>query len=315
MSNREVVNLCEKKNQIQDLLQDIFNEYNRMNETKIQNNCEKDLEMRNMSDTIRTLELSEKQKIDEIRSLKKVICDYENIINELNSKYATLEEDKKEENRFDMLRTQAKEISEKDREIERLNGLLNHYKKKDVDDKGKINNVISKVESSNLPGVLLTEVDIKVDEETNEANPNFIYDVKKSLSPIQSGEDEKSDSEDKTDDKTDDKTSEIVEDIDSPVPQYKPLDELEKEHEENKEDDTQDDGGGESDEGNESVNEEANDKGNLIIITSKRIKYYAYENEVPQTVYEFNGNKIADKPLGTRLKNDKGKYKVELFAS
>ena len=116
MSNREVVNLCEKKNQIQDLLQDIFNEYNRMNETKIQNNCEKDLEMRNMSDTIRTLELSEKQNIDEIRSLKKVICDYENIINELNSKYATLEEDKKEENRFDMLRTQAKEISEKDRE-------------------------------------------------------------------------------------------------------------------------------------------------------------------------------------------------------
>jgi hypothetical protein len=310
MSNQEVINLCEKKNQIQDLLQDIFNEYNRMNETKIQNNCEKDLEMRNMSDTIRTLELSEKQKIDEIRSLKKVICDYENIINELNSKYATLEEDKKEENRFDMLRTQAKEISEKDREIERLNGLLNHYKKKDVDDKGKINNVISKVESSDLPGVLLTEVDLKVDEETNEANPNFIYDVKKSLSPIQSGEDEKSDSEDKT--------SEIVEDIDSPVPQYKPLDELEKEHEENKEDDKQDDEddeGGESDEGNESENEEVNNKGNLIIITSKRIKYYAYENEVPQTVYEFNGNKIADKPLGTRLKNDKGKYKVELFAS
>ena len=310
MSNQEVVNLCEKKNQIQDLLQDIFNEYNRMNETKIQNNCEKDLEMRNMSDTIRTLELSEKQKIDEIRSLKKVICDYENIINELNSKYATLEEDKKEENRFDMLRTQAKEISEKDREIERLNGLLNHYKKKEVDDKGKINNVISKVESSDLPGVLLTEVDLKVDEETYEANPNFIYDVKKSLSPIQSGEDEKSDIEEKT--------SEIVEDIDSPVPQYKPLDELEKEHEENKEDDKQDDEddeGGESDEGNESENEEVNNKGNLIIITSKRIKYYAYENEVPQTVYEFNGNKIADKPLGTRLKNDKGKYKVELFAS
>ena len=307
MNNQEVVNLCEKKNQIQDLLQDIFNEYNRMNETKIQNNCEKDLEMRNMSDTIRTLELSEKQKIDEIRSLKKVICDYENIINELNSKYATLEEDKKEENRFDMVRTQAKEISEKDREIERLNGLLNHYKKKDVDDKGKINNVISKVESSDLPGVLLTEVDLKVDEETHEANPNFIYDVKKSLSPIQSGEDEKSDIEEKT--------SEIVEDIDSPVPQYKPLDELEKEHEENKEDDKQDDEGGESDEANESVYEQVNDKGNLIIITSKRIKYYAYENEVPQTVYEFNGNKIADKPLGTRLKNDKGKYKVELFAS
>ena len=56
MNNQGVNNLCEKKNQIQDLLQDIFNEYDRMNESKIQNNCEKDLEMRTMIDTIRTLE-------------------------------------------------------------------------------------------------------------------------------------------------------------------------------------------------------------------------------------------------------------------
>ena len=35
---------------------------------------------------------------------------------------------------------------------------------------------------------------------------------------------------------------------------------------------------------------------------------------IPQTVYEFNGNKIADKPLGTRIKNEKGKYKVKLFS-
>ena len=48
--------------------------------------------------------------------------------------------------------------------------------------------------------------------------------------------------------------------------------------------------------------------------TSKKIKYYAYENEEPQTVYEFNGNKKADKPLGTREKNNKGKYKVQLFS-
>ena len=65
------MDICSKKNQINDLLQDIFAEYNRMNETKIQNNCEKDLEMRTMIDNIRTLESSEKQKIDEIRNLKK----------------------------------------------------------------------------------------------------------------------------------------------------------------------------------------------------------------------------------------------------
>ena len=66
MSSQDTINLCEKKNQIQDLLQDIFNEYNRINEVRIQNNCEKDLEMRVMSDMIRALETSEKEKIDEI---------------------------------------------------------------------------------------------------------------------------------------------------------------------------------------------------------------------------------------------------------
>ena len=86
MNTTEVNNLSEKKNQIQDLLQDIFNEYNRMNETKIQNNCEKDLEMRTMIETIRTLESSEKQKIDEIRNLKKTIHEYETLINNLNDK-------------------------------------------------------------------------------------------------------------------------------------------------------------------------------------------------------------------------------------
>ena len=34
MDNQDVNNLSKKKNQIQDLLQEIFNEYNRMNESK-----------------------------------------------------------------------------------------------------------------------------------------------------------------------------------------------------------------------------------------------------------------------------------------
>ena len=97
MEQHSLNNLSEKKNQIQDLLQDIFYEYNRMNESKIQNNCEKDLEMRTMIDNIKTLESSEKQKIDEIRSLKKQLCEYETMINDLNSKLETVEEDKQEE--------------------------------------------------------------------------------------------------------------------------------------------------------------------------------------------------------------------------
>ena len=280
MSSQDTINLCEKKNKIQDLLQDVFNEYNRMNEARIQNNCEKDLEMRGMSDTIRSLETSEKENIDEIRNLKKVICDYEVMINDLNSKFESLEEDKKEENRFDMIRIQANEITEKDREIERLNGLLKHYKKKDtMDDKEKINIVLNKVESGNVSEITLTEIGIEVDKETGESNPNFIYDEE------QPEEQTTEESGEQTDKQPEEQTTEES----GEQPDEQP--------------------------GEQPDEPEQVDKGNLIIVTSKKIKYYAYENEVPQTVYEFNGKKNAEKPLGTRMKNEKGKYKVQLFAS
>ena len=285
LNNHSLNNLSEKKNQIQDLLQDIFNEYNRMNESKIQNNCEKDLEMRTMIDNIKTLESSEKQKVDEIRSLKKQLCEYETIINDLNSKLEIVEEDKQEENRFDMVRIQAKEITEKDREIKRLNGLLNHYKKvtdKDnridnqIDKDNRIDTVLTVVESKSVSEIILQEVIEPVNKETGEVNPNFIYEPESPLSN-QNNFVEALESEPSPGGSINSNTDLLpVEDV------------------------------------NETV--EIQDKGKLIIVTSKRIKYYAYENEDPQTVYEFNGNKIADKPLGTREKNEKGKYKVQLFS-
>lgn len=272
MNTHEVNNLSKKKNQIQDLLQDIFNEYNRMNETKIQNNCEKDLEMRTMIETIRTLETSEKQKINEFRNLKKTIHEYETLINNLNDKLETVEEDKQEENRFDMVRIQAKEISEKDREIERLNGLLNHYKKKEVKEEKEIDKVITGVERKVMSEITLQEINEPVNEETGEENPNFLYE-------------EKSISHDNN----------IVPETAEPEKSIKSDIDL-------------------SSSDKEDISEQKNDKGKLIIVTSKKIKYYAYENEIPQTVYEFNSNKVADKPLGKRLKNEKGKYKVQLFS-
>ena len=284
MNTPEVNNLSEKKNQIQDLLQDIFNEYNRMNETKIQNNCEKDLEMRTMIDNIRTLESSEKQKIDEIRNLKKTIHEYETIINNLNDKLETVEEDKREENRFDMLRIQAKEITEKDREIERLNGLLNHYKKKDSKEDNQIDTVITKVESKSVSEITLQEVVEPINKETGEVNPNFIYDIPH-LEPEPSNP------------PTPNSIPEAPEPEPSPGVSINSdinLSPIETE--------------------DISEQQQEPDKGKLIIVTSKKIKYYAYEKEDPQTVYEFNGNKIADKPLGTRIKNEKGKYKVQLFS-
>jgi len=252
------MDICEKKNQIQDLVNDIFNEYNRMNETKIQSNCEAGLEMRVMSTTIRSLEESNIQQNNEIRSLKKTIHEYEIMINELQSKFEIAEEDEKEDNKFDMLRIQAKEISEKGREIDRLNGLLNHFKNKDK----KIEKVLETVQgkdeksTSELSEVQVSEV---VDPVTGEENPNLTYS-----GPIES----------------------------EPSPHGSIKDE---EDEVPKEPDPEP------------------DKGKLLKITSKGIKYFVYENENPQQLYEYNDDKLCEKVVGTRTKNEKGKYKVQLL--
>ena len=54
------------------------------------------------------------------------------------------------------------------------------------------------------------------------------------------------------------------------------------------------------------------DRGNLLKITYKKVKYHVYSDENPQYVYEFNDEKKADKVLGIRTKNEKGKYKIQL---
>ena len=110
------MDICSKKNQINDLLQDIFCEYNRMNETKIQSKCESDLEKSETNKIKINQELE-----DEIRALKRQICEYESMINDLQKKLEIADEEEQENNKFDMLRIQGKEITMKDREIDRLN--------------------------------------------------------------------------------------------------------------------------------------------------------------------------------------------------
>ena len=236
------MDICSKKNQINDILQDIFKEYNRMNETKIQSKCESDLEMRNMISTIRDLETSETNKIkinqeleDEIRSLKRQICEYELMINDLQSKLEIADEEEQENNKFDILRIQAKEITMKDIEIDRLNKLIKYSKENNKENKNNtIDEVFEKVSINKKKNK------IKISEKDNEI---FICESK----------------EVKNKDKDKDK-----------------------------------------------------DKGKLLKITYKKIKYHVYENENPQYIYEFNNEKKADKVLGIRTKNEKGKYKIQL---
>ena len=255
------INLCDKKNQINNLLQDIFSEYNRMNETKIQSKCENDLELRNMIDTIRDLEKSEIEKMkqneiyeNEIRSLKKQIHEYEEMINSLQSKLEIASEEEQENNKFDMLRIQAKEITMKDREIDRLNGLIKNLKKKEVKPSDKIDSVIKQVtqKEENSISVLIEEK-----EEEEEIPPK--EDSLKEDSP-------KEDSL-KEDSPKEDPPKEIIE-----------------------------------------------DKGDRLTLTYRNKKYYIYENEKPQYVYEKLENGDVGTVLGERTINPKnGRYRTKLY--
>ena len=243
------INLCDKKNQINNLLQDIFSEYNRMNETKIQSKCENDLELRNMIDTIRDLEKSETEKMkqneiheNEIRSLKKQIHEYEEMINSLQSKLEIASEEEQENNKFDMLRIQAKEITMKDREIDRLNGLIKNLKKKEVKSSDKIDSVIKQVTQKEESSI---SVLIKEKEEEEEENPPK-EDSPKEGSPKE----------------------------DSPK----------------------------------------EDKGDRLTLTYRNKKYYIYENEKPQYVYEKLDNGDIGTVLGERTINPKnGRYRTKLY--
>lgn len=141
------MDICEKKNQVQNLLNDIFNEYNRMNETKIQSNCENNLEMRNMIDTIRSLETTSTEKDNKIQSLEKTNHEYSNMINELQSKLELEKEETQEENKFKTTIIQANEIHKKDMEIERLNNIIKGLREKLNTDK-KIDTILNNIDTN-----------------------------------------------------------------------------------------------------------------------------------------------------------------------
>lgn len=173
------MDICEKKNQIQNLLNDIFNEYNRMNETKIQSNCENNLEMRNMIDTIRTLENTSTEKDMKIQSLEKTNHEYSTMINELQSKLELEKEETQEENKFKTTIIQANEIHKKDMEIERLNNVIKGLREKINTDK-KIDTILNKID---------TDMKLEIEEIESEPSPCGSIHSNEILEPEPSPED------------------------------------------------------------------------------------------------------------------------------
>ena len=112
-----MVDILQKKNEIINILQDIFTEYNRLNEVNIQKNAEKDLEMRNMITTIRNQESSESEFLNKFQDLekensklKKQNFEYSELINKLQNKLNEKNNEYENDNKFSIVRNQANVI-------------------------------------------------------------------------------------------------------------------------------------------------------------------------------------------------------------
>ena len=166
--------IIENKNKLISLVQDIVNEYNIMSELKIQKNCESSLEHRRLNDLIRDQEKNtqEQQKLienfeNENKKLKRQLHEYETMIRDLEDKIVSLSEVKEEGNRFGIIKTQADDIFNKDREIERLNRMIVKMKKSD-NEKTKIDDILEKVEEK----IEVDEVSIQIEEKIMESEPS-----------------------------------------------------------------------------------------------------------------------------------------------
>jgi len=144
------LSLANKKYEINNYIQELFDEYLRQQEVHQQYKNETDLKIRNNIDILRKQENELKIKDSKINELEntitdknKTINDYENMIRDLEDKLNEIIIEKKEEDRFNIVKVQAKTIQEKENEIIRLEELLKKKKNEDP----KIENLIESVEN------------------------------------------------------------------------------------------------------------------------------------------------------------------------
>ena len=272
----------DKKNQIYGLLEDFFDEYNRIDSTRIQSRCENDLELRRLSDIIASQENEAKQRMKRIQELEQEVQskikqnhEYETMINSLQEKLSVADEEKVEENKFNMVIIQANEMSQKDREIERLNKVIQGLKDKDKE----------KNEQEQVPEQEPVQEQIEESSTIDEVMDAVETKLESSV----------------------DDTEEVVEEQpevskdDSPV--------SEKENEETVENTVEDT----VESGAEEESEEEVDRGALMIFSYRRKDYFMYQLDNPQKLYEKLEDGKIGKEVGERIKNEKGKIKTFMY--
>jgi len=192
------LSLANKKYEINNYIQELFDEYLRQQEVHQQYKNETDLKIRNNIDILRKQENELKIKDSKINELEntitdknKTINDYENMIRDLEDKLNEIIIEKKEEDRFNIVKVQAKTIQEKENEIIRLEELLKKKKNEDP----KIENLIESVENdtNNDSEISIVEKEIiKESEEESEDDDSYEiltyrkkeYWIKKDDNPI-----------------------------------------------------------------------------------------------------------------------------------
>ena len=121
------MNIVDYKTQIDMLTSNLIKEYNKIEDLYIKSKNSSYTELNDINNINSSITDCLQQKIDAINSLEKDILKYKDKerehlkqIDELKSTIESIQVEKEETNKFDMLRIQSKELVAKDKEIERL---------------------------------------------------------------------------------------------------------------------------------------------------------------------------------------------------
>jgi hypothetical protein len=186
----------EKKNTINKIVQELYDENVRLSEIYQQYKCENDLNLRTTITTIRDQENIIKEKDNKIKELendlsskRKQLHEYEGIIRDLEDKMNELIHEKEEENRFNILKVQADTILEKEKEIVRLNDIINKENNK------KILNVLDIMEEE-----IKEQPEICIVKKDNPEEKTFVEKIKENLKEESLDKTNESDDDDSDDD-------------------------------------------------------------------------------------------------------------------
>ena len=139
------MNIVDYKTQIDTLTSNLIKEYNKIEDLYIKSKNSSYTELNDINNINSSITDCLQQKIDDINSLEKDILKYKEKerehlkqIDELKSTIESIQVEKEETNKFDMLRIQSKELVAKDKEIERLKKDVERLKEKNTP-KPKVN--------------------------------------------------------------------------------------------------------------------------------------------------------------------------------